>query len=156
MHIYIKIFWKLWVYCNRRNFHTQFNFVFFVLLAESTKFCSIRKPYTYTSVCDTALAIWKFMAYDSPANARVRNFYVCENFCDYSSSMKMGDFLCVKLPCSTEEAVLKMEFLLQDIFIPFDLSFIVEALCSIKLQARLPSKQTVWIFYTMKKIYSCQ
>ena len=31
-------------YCNRRNFHTRFNFV---LSAESTKFSSIRKPCTY-------------------------------------------------------------------------------------------------------------
>ena len=26
------------IYCNRRNFRTRFNFVYFVLLAESTKF----------------------------------------------------------------------------------------------------------------------
>ena len=53
-------------YCNRRNFCTRFNFVFFVLLAESTKFYSIRKTYTYTSVCDTTLAVRKFVAYESP------------------------------------------------------------------------------------------
>ena len=44
-------------YCNRTNFHTRFNFVYFVLLAESTKFSSIRKPYTYTSVSDTFLLL---------------------------------------------------------------------------------------------------
>ena len=48
-------------YCNRTNFHTQFNFV----LAESTKFSSIRKPYTYTSASDTTVAVRKFLAYES-------------------------------------------------------------------------------------------
>ena len=41
------------------------NFVYFVLLAESTKFSSIRKPYTYTSVSDTTVAVRKFLAYES-------------------------------------------------------------------------------------------
>ena len=62
-------------YCNRRNFRTQFNFVFFVLLAESTKFCCIWKPYMYTSICDTALAVRKFIAcVRNSTNARVRIF----------------------------------------------------------------------------------
>ena len=52
-------------YCNRTNFRTRFNFVYFVLLAESTKFSSIRKPYTYTSVSDTTVAVRKFIAYES-------------------------------------------------------------------------------------------
>ena len=52
-------------YCNRTNFRTQFNFVYFVLLAQSTKFSSIRKPYTYTSVSDTSVAVRKFLAYES-------------------------------------------------------------------------------------------
>ena len=52
-------------YCNRTNFRTQFNFVYFVLLAESTKFSSIRKRYTYTSVSDTTIAVRKFLAYES-------------------------------------------------------------------------------------------
>ena len=52
-------------YCNRTNFRTQFNFVYFILLAESTKFSSIRKPYTYTSVSDTTVAVQKFIAYES-------------------------------------------------------------------------------------------
>ena len=52
-------------YCNRTNFRTRFNFVYFVLLAESTKFSSIRKPYTYTSVSDTTVAVRKFLAYES-------------------------------------------------------------------------------------------
>ena len=43
----------------------RFNFVYFVLLAESTKFISIRKPYTYTSVSNTALAVRKFLAYEN-------------------------------------------------------------------------------------------
>ena len=34
-------------------------------LAESTKFSSIRKPCTYNSVCDTVLAVQKFIAYES-------------------------------------------------------------------------------------------
>ena len=50
----------------------------FVLSAESTKFCSIGKPCTYNSVCDTILAVRKL------TNARVRIFYVYENFCDHS------------------------------------------------------------------------
>ena len=52
-------------YCNRTNFRTRFNFVYFVLLAESTKFSSIWKPYTYTSVSDTTVAVRKFLAYES-------------------------------------------------------------------------------------------
>ena len=52
-------------YCNRRNFRTQFNFVHFVLLAVSTKISSIRKPFTYTSVRDTALEVQKCIAYES-------------------------------------------------------------------------------------------
>ena len=52
-------------YSNRTNFRTRFNFVYFVLLAESTKFSSIRKPYTYACVSDTKVAVWKFLAYES-------------------------------------------------------------------------------------------
>ena len=52
-------------YCNRTNFHTRFNFVYFVLLAESMKFSRIRKPYTYTSASDTTVAVRKFLAYES-------------------------------------------------------------------------------------------
>ena len=52
-------------YCNRRNFSTRFNFVYFVLLAESTKISSIRKPCTYTSVCDTGFKVRKFIAYEN-------------------------------------------------------------------------------------------
>ena len=66
-------------YCNRTNFRTRFNFVYFVLLAESTKFSGIRKPYTYACVSDTTFAVRKL------TNARVRNFYAYENFCDYSA-----------------------------------------------------------------------
>ena len=51
-------------YCNRTNFRTRFNFVYFVLLAESTKFSSIRKPYTYACVSDTTVAVRKFVAYE--------------------------------------------------------------------------------------------
>ena len=50
---------KTLAYCNRRNFHMRFKFVYFVLQADSTKFCSIRKPCTYTSICDTAPAVRK-------------------------------------------------------------------------------------------------
>ena len=39
--------------------------MYFVLLAESTKFSSIRKPYTYTSVSDTTVIVRKFLAYES-------------------------------------------------------------------------------------------
>ena len=52
-------------YCNHRNFRTRFNFVLFVLSAESTKFSSIRKPCTYNSVCDTVLAVRKCIANES-------------------------------------------------------------------------------------------
>ena len=52
-------------YCNRRNFRTRFNFVYFVLLAESTTFSSIRKLCTHTSVCDIVVAVRKFIAYES-------------------------------------------------------------------------------------------
>ena len=40
--------------------------MFFVLLAESTIFCNIQKTYTYTSVCDIALAVRTFIAEESP------------------------------------------------------------------------------------------
>ena len=72
-------------YCNRTNFRMRFNLVYFVPLAESTKFSSIRKPYTYTSVSDTTVAVRKIYSVRKLANARVRNFYAYENFCDYSS-----------------------------------------------------------------------
>ena len=52
-------------YCNRTKFRTRFNFVYFVLLAGSTKFSGIRKPYAYTSVSDTTVAVRKFPAYES-------------------------------------------------------------------------------------------
>ena len=52
-------------YCNRTKFRTRFNFVYFVLLAGSAKFSSLRKPYTYTSVSDTTVAVRKFLAYES-------------------------------------------------------------------------------------------
>ena len=52
-------------YCNRTNFRTRFNFVYFVLLAESTKFSSIRKPYTYACVSDTTVAVRNFLGYES-------------------------------------------------------------------------------------------
>ena len=71
-------------YCNRTKFRTRFNFVYFVLLAGSTKFSSIRKPCTYTSVSDTTVAVTKISSVRKLANARVRNFYAYENFCDYS------------------------------------------------------------------------
>ena len=61
-------------YCNSTNFRTPFSLVYFVLLAESTKFSSIRKPYTYTSASDTIVAVRKFLAYESRQNARVGNF----------------------------------------------------------------------------------
>ena len=51
-------------YCNRRNFRTRLNFVLFVLLAESTKFSSIRKPCTYNIVCAAVLAAQKFITYE--------------------------------------------------------------------------------------------
>ena len=52
-------------YCNRTNFRTRFNFVYFVLFTESTKFSSIRKPYTYACVSHTTVAVRKFLAYES-------------------------------------------------------------------------------------------
>ena len=67
-------------YCNRRNFHTRFDFAYFVLLAESTKvrnFSRIWKPCMYTSECDTALTERKFIAYKSSRTKflQVRNFF---------------------------------------------------------------------------------
>ena len=50
--------------CNRRKFYTRFNFVFFGILAKSTKFSSIRKLCTCTSVSDTALTARKLLAYE--------------------------------------------------------------------------------------------
>ena len=61
--LYVEMSWS--AYCNRTNFSTRFNFVYFVLLAESTKFSSVRKPYTNTSVSDTTVAVRKFLAYGS-------------------------------------------------------------------------------------------
>ena len=60
-------------YCNRTNFRTRFNFVYFVLLAESTKFSSIRKPYTYTSVSDTT-------AHDFTTCLLSNKFFTCFQF----------------------------------------------------------------------------
>ena len=61
-------------YCNRRNFRTQFIFVYFVLSAEDTKFSSKRKLYTYTNVCDTILPVGKFVAYESLRNQEYEIF----------------------------------------------------------------------------------
>ena len=72
----------IFVYCNRRNFHMRFKFVFFVLLAESTKFCSIRNPFTCTSVCDSALAVRRFIAYESPQTLEYEMFMRSKFFCD--------------------------------------------------------------------------
>ena len=62
-----------------------FNFVYFILLAESTKISSIQKLYTHTNVCDTALEVWKFMAYKSSQTLEYEMFYAYENFCDLHS-----------------------------------------------------------------------
>ena len=73
------------LYWKRRNFHTQINFVYLVLLAERTEFSSIWKSCVYTFVCESVLAVRKFIANESLRVLRVRNFYVYENFCDYSA-----------------------------------------------------------------------
>ena len=53
------------VYCNRRKFLMQFNFVYFALLAERTKFIVAYESHAHiTSVCDTALAVRKCIAYE--------------------------------------------------------------------------------------------
>ena len=61
----INIFYDKNVVLYRTNFRTRFSFVYFVLLAESTKFSSIRKPYTYACVSGTTVAVRKFLAYES-------------------------------------------------------------------------------------------
>ena len=61
-------------YCNRRNFHTRFNFILFVLSAESTKFSSIRKPCTYDSACDTILAVRKFIPHENSRRLEYKIF----------------------------------------------------------------------------------
>ena len=53
------------MYCNRRNFRARFNFIYFVLLAESTKISSIQKPWTYLSVSDNAFAERKIVVYEN-------------------------------------------------------------------------------------------
>ena len=80
-------------YCNRRNFHTRFDFAYFVLLAESTKvrnFSRIRKPciYNYTSECDTVLTERKFIAYKSSRTLEYEIFTGTKSFCDYSSGLQ--------------------------------------------------------------------
>ena len=45
------------MYCNRTKFRTRFNFVYFVLLAGSTKFSSLRKPYTYSLSLSVSLVV---------------------------------------------------------------------------------------------------
>ena len=52
----------------------SFNFVYFVLLAESTEFSSIRKPYTYTSVSNTTVAVRKFLAYENQQTLEYKIF----------------------------------------------------------------------------------
>ena len=78
-------------YCNRRNFHTRFDFAYFVLLAESTKvrnFSRIRKPCMYRSECDTALTERKFIAYKSSRTLEYEIFTGTKLFCDYSSGLQ--------------------------------------------------------------------
>ena len=45
------------MYCCRKNFRLRFNLVYFVVLAEGTKFRSMRKPCTSSDACDTILAV---------------------------------------------------------------------------------------------------
>ena len=47
-------------YFTRRNFRTRFNFVYFVLFAERTKFSGIPKPCKRTSLCETTLVVLNF------------------------------------------------------------------------------------------------
>ena len=75
-------------YCNLRNFRTRFNFVYFVLLAESTEFSSIGIPCTCTSVRDIGLAVRKFIVYESSRMLEYEIFAEYENFCDYSIHMR--------------------------------------------------------------------
>ena len=55
-------------HCNNycRNFQSRFNFVYFVPLVEGTKLSGIRKPCTFTNVCDTILAEQKLVAMERP------------------------------------------------------------------------------------------
>ena len=73
------------MYCNRRNFVRDLISYISYFFAESTKFSSIRKPYTYTNVSYTTLRCTKINSVRKFANARVRTFYAYEIFCDYSS-----------------------------------------------------------------------
>ena len=75
-------------YSNHRSFHTRFiKILIFILLAESTKFSSTRKPFTYTSVGDTTLAVCMgIYSAQKFANAGVWDFYAYESYCDYRTS----------------------------------------------------------------------
>ena len=72
--------WAIYRHWNRRNLCTRFNFVIFVLLAESTTFCSLRKPYTYTSVCNTAGVVRKLKAYEGPRMLEYKVFTCTKMF----------------------------------------------------------------------------
>ena len=66
---------------------------YFIILAESTKFSSMRKPYTYTRVSDTALAARKFLAYENQQTLEYEIFTLTKisaitvnDFCSTSST----------------------------------------------------------------------
>ena len=80
--------YAIW-YCNRRNFRMQFNFVFsyFWPKVQILQHTTIHiRVYTY-SECDTALAVRKFIAYESPLTLDYDTKLVpYKNFCDYRKS----------------------------------------------------------------------
>ena len=94
------------VLCGKKTWHTEiahyfrtrFNFVYFVLLAESAKFSSIRKPYTYTSVSDTTVAVRKFLAYESRQTleyeifTRMKISAITVHWTDQSSSLTRNNY----------------------------------------------------------------
>ena len=109
-------------YCNRRNFRTRFNFVYFVLLAESTKFSSIRKLCTHTSVYDIALAVRKFIAYESSRALEYEIFNAYENFCDYSNTSHGPHMLRAYLWLQHAKTHWTQHFWSEDNILSFDIS----------------------------------
>ena len=119
-----------WWYCNRRYFRAQLNFVYFILLAESTKVSSIRKSWTHKIVCGTVLAVRKFNAYESSRT------FECETF------LRVRKFLRLQYLILNDNTV---EFCSQAS--PSISPWLCQRLFSVRVYARPQAYTWIWIPY---------
>ena len=71
-------------------FVPDFNFLLFILLAKSTKFCGILIPYRYTSVCDNAVEVRKCIAYEIFTRTKISAITVCRILRPFGPGVKVA------------------------------------------------------------------